>query len=82
MTRSNKSITVAAGNAAGILRRFQAVELEADRIAGEQNGSRMVRAVLDDNGLHVLMRDEHGAVLEIAEGKVAISVTNGEEPGE
>jgi hypothetical protein len=32
--------------------------------------------------LHVLMRDEHGAVLEISEGKVAISVANGEEGGE
>jgi hypothetical protein len=55
---------------------------DPERLAGEQNGTRMARAVLDGSGLHVLMRDEHGAVLEISEGKVAISLANGEEGGE
>jgi hypothetical protein len=70
MSRSSKSITLAADNAAGILRRFQA---EAERIAGEQNGAKMVRAVLDQNGLHAVISDGHSTI-EIANGAVAVSV--------
>jgi hypothetical protein len=69
MTRSSKSVTLAAESAAGIMRRFRAVEAEAERIAGEQNGNRIVRAVLDESGLRAVISD----------GKVAVSVNNGSE---
>jgi hypothetical protein len=78
MTRSSKSVTLAAESAAGIMRCFQAVELEAERLAGEQNGNRIVRAVLDESGLRAVISDGK-ATIEIADGKVAVSVNNGSE---
>jgi len=70
MTKS-KSLTTFA---AGVLKRFGAVETEANRIHGQEAGATFMRAVLDDNGLHVLATDQHGTTLEIAGGKLAVSV--------
>lgn len=49
-----------------------------DSTYGEQNGARLVRAVLDGAGLHAVISDGK-ATIEIVNGAVAVSVTNGEE---
>jgi hypothetical protein len=77
MTKSNKLTQTAGGH----LRRFSAVEHEAERIASEQNGRAFVRAVLSDGKLHAIIQDECGAVLELAEGKIPLTVRNEESGG-
>ena len=75
MAKQEKALTItqAAGLAATALSRFGAVEREAQRIHQEQTGSRLVRALLDGSGLHAVITDGK-ATLEIASGKVAVSV--------
>jgi hypothetical protein len=70
----SKSLTIAASDAGGIMKRFQAVEAEAQRVHEESQGRALVRALLDSDGLHAVISDQHGATLEIAGGKVAVSV--------
>jgi len=71
MTKSSRSLTTLA---AGVLKRFAAVEADANRIHEEQGGRQIARAVMTDEGLHILMQDQHGTSLEIAGGKLAVGV--------
>jgi hypothetical protein len=70
MATKSKSLTLAA---VGILKRFQAVEREAERIAAGQNSTQLVQALLNDDGLHAIISDGR-ATIEIANGQVAVSV--------
>ena len=72
-SKGNNAISIAAADAATAITRFSAVEREAQRIHQEQTGSRLVRALLDGSGLHAVITDGK-ATLEIADGKVAVSV--------
>jgi hypothetical protein len=68
------AVTVAAQSSAGVMARFNAVEAEARRISEEANGRTIARAFLGQDGVHALLTDEHGTTLEIAGGKIAVSV--------
>jgi hypothetical protein len=70
MATKSKSLTLAA---VGILKRFQAVEREAEHIAAGQNSTQLVQALLNDDGLHAIISDGR-ATIEIANGQVAVSV--------
>ena len=78
MTRRNHSVAIAAESAGRALERFAAVEQAAQAAHEEMTGRAMVRAMLDGNGLHAVISDGK-ATLEIANGRVAVSVKQ-EEP--
>lgn len=62
-------------------KRFASVEAEASRIHAEQSGSRIVKALMNGSGLHVLVTDGK-TILEIAGGVTALSVAQPENRGE
>jgi len=72
MKEKSKAITVAAQNAGAIASR-------AHRIQAEEAGRTIARAFLGKDGVHALLTDAHGTTIEIAEGKIALTVRQQQE---
>ena len=77
MVKSIKSfpaVTAAAESAGKAMARWQAVELAAQSVADADTGRKLVQAFAGKDGVHALIRDQHGVVLEIAAGKLAVTI--------
>jgi len=75
MAKKSKAITIAAQSAGAV--RFASVEREATKIHQQETGARFMRAVSGEQGLHVLFSDG-GTTVEVAGGKFAVSVRQGD----
>ena len=76
-TKTSKAVTVATRDAASVLSRFEAVERNARTIHEQSVGSKMARALLSGGRLHAVVTDGRSTI-EICDGKVAVSVEQGE----
>jgi hypothetical protein len=72
--QSIPAVTQAAGEAGRVMARWNAVETEAARVHEEGQGRNLLRAVAGEDGIHAIIRDKHGATIEIAGGKIAVTI--------
>jgi hypothetical protein len=72
--QSIPGVTQAAREAGSVMARWQAVELAAQAVHESDTGRKLVQAIAGKDGVHALIRDQHGVTLEIAGGTVAVSV--------
>jgi hypothetical protein len=79
MAKDNKiksvpAVTAAAREAASVLARWNAVELAAQDVHESDTGRKLVQALAGKDGVHALIRDQHGVTMEIAGGKIAVTI--------
>jgi hypothetical protein len=79
MAKDNKiksvpAVREAAESAGRVVARWNAVETEAARVHEEGQGRNLLRAVAGEDGIHAIIRDKHGATMEIAGGKIAVTI--------
>jgi hypothetical protein len=73
-TKSVPAVTQAAREAGAIMARWQAVELAAQAVHEADTGRKLVQALAGKDGVHALIRDQHGVTMEIASGKLAVTI--------
>jgi hypothetical protein len=79
MAKDNKiksvpAVTHAAESAGKAMARWQAVELAAQAVSDADTGRKLVQAFAGKDGVHALIRDQHGVTMEIAGGKIAVTI--------
>ena len=72
--QSIPAVSLAAREAAAVMARWQAVELAAQTAHEADTGRRLVQAMAGKDGVHALIRDQHGVTMEIAGGKIAVTI--------
>jgi hypothetical protein len=72
--QSIPAVTQAAREAASVMARWQAVELAAQAAHEADTGRKLVQALAGKDGVHALIRDQHGVTMEIAGGKIAVTI--------
>jgi hypothetical protein len=72
--KSVPAVTQAAQSAGRAMARWNAVETEAERVHEEGQGRNLLRAVAGEDGIHAIIRDKYGATMEIAGGKLAVTI--------
>jgi hypothetical protein len=73
-TKSFPAVTIAAREAGSVMARWQAVELAAQAVSDADTGRKLVQAFAGKDGVHALIRDQHGVTMEIASGKLAVTI--------
>jgi hypothetical protein len=68
------AVTVAAREAGAILARWGAVERAAQAVHEDDTGRKLVQALAGRDGIHALIRDQHGVTLEVAGGQIAVTI--------
>jgi hypothetical protein len=68
------AVTAAARAAGTVMARWQAVELAAQAVHESDTGRKLVQALAGKDGVHALIRDQHGVTMEIAGGKIAVTI--------
>jgi adenine C2-methylase RlmN of 23S rRNA A2503 and tRNA A37 len=69
-----KRIRETAREAGTVMARWQAVELAAKAVHESDTGRKLVQAMAGKDGVHALIRDQHGVTMEIACGKLAVTI--------
>jgi hypothetical protein len=72
--KSVPAVTLAAGKAGAVMARWNAVELAAQAVHESDTGRKLVQAPAGKDGIHALVRDQHGVTMEIAGGKIAVTI--------
>jgi hypothetical protein len=72
--KSVPAVTLAAREAGSIMARWQAVELAAQTVHEADTGRKLLQALAGKDGVHALIRDQHGVTMEIAGGKIAVTI--------
>ena len=73
-TPSVPAVTIAARAAGAVMSRWNAVELAAQTVHEADTGRKLVQALAGKDGIHALVRDQHGVTMEIAAGKIAVTI--------
>jgi hypothetical protein len=76
--KSVPAVTQAAREAGVVMARWNAVELAAQAVHEADTGRKLVQAMAGKEGIHALVRDQHGVVIEIAGGKIAVTIAAAE----
>ena len=71
--KSVPAVTQAAREAGSVMARWNAVELAAQAVHEADTGRKLVQ-VAGKDGVHALIRDQHGVTMEIAGGKIAVTI--------
>ena len=72
--KSVPAVREAAESAGKAMSRWNAVEDEAARVHEDGQGRNLLRAIVGEDGIHAIIRDKHGATMEIAGGKLAVTI--------
>ena len=72
--KSVPAVTQAAREAGSVMARWNAVELAAQAVSETDTGRKLVQAMAGADGVHALIRDQHGVTMEIAGGKIAVTI--------
>ena len=73
--QSVPAVTHAAACEAGsVMACCQAVEIAAQAVHEADTGRKLVQAMAGADGVHALIRDQHGVTMEIAGGKIAVTI--------
>jgi hypothetical protein len=76
--QSIPAVTAAAREAGAVMARWNAVEIAAQAVHESDTGRKLVQALAGQDGIHALVRDQHGVTMEIAGGKIAVTIAAGE----